>query len=366
MTSHFSPEGARSRPLPPPAGLINRVIPGESVSICRVKQLIAAVAVSDAPVLVRGSTGTGKELAAEALHRASGRGGALIAVNCAAIPADLLKSELFGHEKGAFTGADRQRIGRIEMAHGGTLFLDEIGDMPLALQAKLLRVLESRRISRVGGTSEIEVDFRLVTATHRNLDAQVAAGGFRCDLYYRINVFPLELPDLRERASDIPLILARMLEDQLARDPALDLPHFDTGALRALAGHSWPGNVRELRNVLARAIVLFPGRIVTARHVRENLLQLAMPDPEGPAGQQPAAAPEAQGLPEPSQFHDMLEGRADLDLRGYLRDIEVALIEAALAKRDGCVSRAADALRLRRTTLIEKMKKFGIMRCSAA
>ncbi len=260
------------------------MIPGESVSICRVKQLIAAVAVSDAPVLVRGSTGTGKELAAEALHRASGRGGALIAVNCAAIPADLLESELFGHEKGAFTGADRQRIGRIEMAHGGTLFLDEIGDMPLALQAKLLRVLESRRISRVGGTSEIEVDFRLVTATHRNLDAQVAAGGFRCDLYYRINVFPLELPDLRERASDIPLILARMLEDQLARDPALDLPHFDTSALRALAGHSWPGNVRELRNVLARAIVLFPGRIVTARHVRENLLQLAMPDPEGARG----------------------------------------------------------------------------------
>ncbi|MGP3697196.1 sigma-54 interaction domain-containing protein [Rhodobacter sp. NSM] len=362
MTSHFSLEGARSRPLTPPAGLIDQVIPGESLAIRRVKQLIGAVAVSDAPVLVRGSTGTGKELVAEAVHRASGRNGQLVAVNCAAIPAELLESELFGHEKGAFTGAERQRIGRIEMAQGGTLFLDEIGDMPLALQAKLLRVLESRRIARVGGTSEIDVDFRLVTATHRNLDAQVAKGGFRSDLYYRINVFPLELPDLRERTSDIPLILSRMLEDHLGRNPALDLPHFDAGALRSLAAHDWPGNVRELRNVLARAVVLFPGRMVTARHVRENLLQLAMPDPEGQSELPPAAPPASQGLPEPSQFQDMLGGRADLDLRGYLRDIEVALIEAALAQREGCVTRAADALRLRRTTLIEKMKKFGIMR----
>ncbi|AXQ93680.1 sigma-54-dependent Fis family transcriptional regulator [Cereibacter azotoformans] len=362
MTSHFSLDTIRSRPLPPPEGLVDRVIPGESVAIRRVKQLIGAVAISEAPVLVRGATGTGKELVAEALHRASGRGGNLVAVNCAAIPAELLESELFGHEKGAFTGAERQRIGRIEMAHGGTLFLDEIGDMPLALQAKLLRVLESRRISRVGGTGEIDVDFRLVTATHRNLDAQVAKGGFRSDLYYRINVFPLELPDLRERTSDIPLILARMLDDHLARNPAADLPHFDAGALRALGAHDWPGNVRELRNVLARALVLFPGRMVSARHVRENLLQLAMPEPEGQSELPPAALPAAQGLPEPGQFGGMLEGRTDLDLRGYLRDIEVALIEAALAQHDGCVSRAADALRLRRTTLIEKMKKFGIMR----
>ncbi|MCE6961900.1 sigma 54-interacting transcriptional regulator [Cereibacter sphaeroides] len=366
MTSHFSPEGAVSRPLPPPAGLIDRVIPGESLPIRRVKALIAAVAVSDAPVLVHGSTGTGKELAAEALHRASGRQGPLVAVNCAAIPAELLESELFGHEKGAFTGADRQRIGRIEMASGGTLFLDEIGDMPLALQAKLLRVLESRRISRVGGSAEIEVDFRLVTATHRDLARQVAAGGFRTDLFYRINVFPLTLPDLRERTSDIPLILARMIDDHQARNPAADVPHFDAGALRALSAHDWPGNVRELRNVLARAFVLFPGRMVAARHVRENLLQLAMPDPEGEGNLPPPPSPATQGLPEPQHFQQALSSRSDLDLRGYLRDIEVALIEAALAQRDGCVTRAADALRLRRTTLIEKMKKFGILRGAEA
>ena len=363
MTSHFLPEASFVRPLPPSAGLIDRVIPGDSLPMRRVKQLIAAVAVSEAPVLVQGATGTGKELAAEALHRASGREGALIAVNCAAIPAELLESELFGHEKGAFTGADRQRIGRIEMAQGGTLFLDEIGDMPLALQAKLLRVLESRRITRVGGSSEIEVDFRLVTATHRDLARQVAAGDFRTDLYYRINVFPLDLPDLRERAADIPLILNRMIEDHLARNPAADAPHFDAGALRELSAHDWPGNVRELRNVLARALVLFPGRMVSARHVRENLLQLAMPDPESATDLAPAAPPEAQGLPEPRQFQEALSARADLDLRGYLRDIEVALIECALARSDGSVTRAADVLRLRRTTLIEKMKKFAILRC---
>ena len=343
--------------------MINQLITGSSAAMQRLKRLIATVAVSDAPVMVQGETGAGKELVAEAVHRASGRSGALIAVNCAAIPSELLESELFGHEKGAFTGADRQRIGLIEQANGGTLFLDEIGDMPPALQTKLLRVLESRRVQRVGASVANPVDFRLVTATHRNLEARVADGTFRADLFYRINVFPLMLPSLAERAVDIPAILARMISDRMAENPALDAPHFDQSALRALAVHPWPGNVRELRNVLARAFVLFPGRVVTARHVRENLLQLAMPDLASDEAALPEPpAPHEQGLPAPSQFHDALGQNGDLDLRGYLRDIEVALIEAALDNREGCVSQAADALRLRRTTLIEKMKKYGIRR----
>ncbi|MEY4696483.1 MAG: hypothetical protein RIT14_911, partial [Pseudomonadota bacterium] len=321
-------------------------------------------AVSDAAVLVRGPTGAGKELVAEAIHRASGRTGALVAVNCAAIPAELLESELFGHERGAFTGADRARPGRIEQAAGGTLFLDEIGDMPLALQAKLLRVLETRRIQRVGASSEQMVDFRLVSATHRDLTKAVDTGIFRADLFFRISVFPLTVPSLAERTADIPQILARLIEGHCAANPALEAPHFDAGAVRALSAHSWPGNIRELKNVLMRAFVMLPGRMVTARHVRDNLLGMAMPDPETDGASLPEPpAPQLPGvLPDPSQFHDALTRLGDIDLRGYIRDIEVALIEAALDKRQGNVAQAAEALRLRRTTLIEKMKKFGIRR----
>jgi sigma-54 dependent transcriptional regulator, flagellar regulatory protein len=361
MTTHWTHKTTAARPLPMSESMINQLIVGASTQMQKLKRLIATVAVSDAPVMVLGETGAGKELVAEAVHRASGRSGNLIAVNCAAIPSELLESELFGHEKGAFTGADKQRIGLIEQASGGTLFLDEIGDMPAALQTKLLRVLETRRVQRVGASVAVPVDFRLVTATHRNLEARVVEGSFRADLFYRINVFPILLPSLAERAVDIPAILARMISDRMAENPALDAPHFDQSALRALAAHPWPGNVRELRNVLARAFVLFPGRIVTARHVRDNLLALNLPDAED-APQPEAPSPEEHGLPEASSFHDALQQKGDLDIRGYLRDIEVALIEAALDKRDGCVTQAADALRLRRTTLIEKMKKYGIRR----
>jgi sigma-54 specific flagellar transcriptional regulator A len=345
--------------------MIDRIIVGESQPIRALKRMIAAVAASDAAVVVHGPTGAGKELVAESLHRASGRKGALVAVNCAAIPAELLESELFGHEKGAFTGADRARAGRIEQAAGGTLFLDEIGDMPAALQAKLLRVLETRRVQRLGGGAEIEVDFRLVTATHRDLQQRVEAGEFRSDLYYRISVFPLVVPSLAERTADIPLILARMIADMVAANPALDAPHFDPAAVRALAAHGWPGNIRELKNVLMRAFVMLPGRMVTARHVRDNLLGMQLPEADEAQMPEPPA-PTAAGLPDPTAFHEALARINDLDLRGYIRDIEVALIEAALDKRQGNVAQAADALRLRRTTLIEKMKKFGIRRGLAA
>lgn len=361
MTSHWQSHQTISRPLPIPSVMIDQLIVGTSAAIRNVKRLIATVAISDAPVMVLGETGTGKELVAQAVHRASGRLGALISVNCAAIPSELLESELFGHEKGAFTGADRQRIGLIEQADGGTLFLDEIGDMPLSLQSKLLRVLESRQVQRVGASIAQKVDFRLVTATHRDLEARVADGSFRADLYFRIAVFPVVLPSLSERSVDIPAIIGRMIADRMAENPALDAPHFDLTAIRALAAHTWPGNVRELRNVLARAFVLFPGKMVTARHVRDNLLSLRMPEEDDTA--MPEAVPAVeQGLPDPSQFHEALGKRGDLDMRGYLRDIEVALIESALDLRDGCVTQAADALRLRRTTLIEKMKKYGIRR----
>ena len=363
MTSHWQSHQTIYRPLPVPAVMIDQLIVGSSTQMRNVKRLIATVAISNAPVMVLGETGTGKELVAEAVHRASGREGALICVNCAAIPSELLESELFGHEKGAFTGADRQRIGLIEQANGGTLFLDEIGDMPLSLQSKLLRVLESQRVQRVGAATAQKVDFRLVTATHRDLEARVADGSFRADLFFRIAVFPVVLPALAERSVDIPAIIGRMIGDRMAENPALDAPQFDMSAMRALSAHAWPGNVRELRNVLARAFVLFPGKLVTARHVRDNLLSLSMPD-EDESGTPEAPSACELGLPEPSQFHKALGQRGDLDMRGYLRDIEVALIESALDLRDGCVTQAAEALRLRRTTLIEKMKKYGIRRGS--
>lgn len=367
MTSHWIESETKFRAVPVPSDMIDRVIVGDSQPIRHLKRMIAAVAVSDAAVLVLGPTGAGKELVTEALHRASGRKGQLVAVNCAAIPADLLESELFGHEKGAFTGADRARQGRIEQANGGTLFMDEIGDMPAALQAKLLRVLETRRIQRLGGGAEIEVDFRLVTATHRDLTQRVAAGEFRADLYYRISVFPLTVPSLAERTADIPLLLARMIADMMDQNPALDAPHFDAAAIRMLAAHDWPGNIRELKNVLMRAFVMLPGRMVTARHVRDNLLGMQFLDPAADDHAMPEApAPTTCGLPDPSAFHEALSKMSDLDLRGYVRDIEVALIEAALDKRQGNVAQAAAALRLRRTTLIEKMKKFGIRRGLAA
>ena len=212
---------------------IDDIIIGQSAPAKELKKLIEVVAEAPTSVLVLGETGTGKELVARAIHAASGRSGRLVSVNCAAIPSELLESEIFGHEKGAFTGADKPRKGRVELARGGTLFLDEIGDMPLPLQTKLLRVLENRTVQRVGGNDEIEVDFRLVCATHQNIQARVDEGGFRADLFFRINVFPIQVPTLAERHVDIPLIAdailvlvcnagERMLHDRFPGDFAED------------------------------------------------------------------------------------------------------------------------------------------------
>jgi sigma-54 specific flagellar transcriptional regulator A len=348
----------------PSLALVDRLVPGSSAAMRAMKRLLAVVAPADAPVLVTGPSGAGKELVAQALHQLSGRTGALVAVNCAAIPADLLEGELFGSERGAYTGADKARAGLIEQAEGGTLFLDEIGDMPAALQAKLLRVLETRMVRRLGGGAPVRMNFRLVAATHRDLAAMAAEGSFREDLMFRLSVFPVAVPPLSARIGDLPQIIGRILDDCAANAPAQPMPEFDASALRALSAHPWTGNVRELKTVLLRACLLFPGKLVTAREVRDNLLSFACPAPlaEGTAWPE-APLHEETGLPAIERFQDALEaGGGDIDMRGYLRDIEIALISAALDRNDNCVSRAADALRLRRTTLIEKMRKHGIDR----
>lgn len=353
-------------------GSIDEIIVGQSSPAKELKKLIAVVAEAPTSVLVLGETGTGKELVARAIHATSGRKGRLVSVNCAAIPSELLESEIFGHEKGAFTGADKPREGRVELARGGTLFLDEIGDMPLSLQSKLLRVLENRTVQRVGGNDEIKVDFRLVCATHQNIQARVDDGAFRADLFYRINVFPIQVPSLAERHVDIPQIAAAILA-QLTSVRPQEAPSLDDSALGELSRYPWPGNVRELRNVLERAIVMFPKQTVSSAQVRENLLRMKAPDRAEEMDALWEASQDLGGidliqetgeppLPHPAHYADWFSYFDSIDMRRHLRDIEVVLIEAALEKSDGMVSQAAEALKLRRTTLIEKMKKLMIER----
>ena len=354
------------------SGLDNLLV-GHSAPMREVKRLIELAAPSTTTILVQGETGTGKELVARAVHNLSSRKGKLISVNCSAIPAELLESELFGHEKGAFTGADKTRAGRFEMASGGTLFLDEIGDMPLALQAKLLRALENRTIQRVGGGTDVEVDFRLVCATHQNIEADIEAGKFRADLFYRINVFPITMPPLASRAVDIPALLIAMMKG--SKTDKTSKPVFTESAHAEMMRYPWPGNVRELRNVLERACLLFPGRQIEQADIRNNLLRIKVPDPveEQDAlwaatsnlisvNATPDTSNEASGipLPHPSHYQDWFSFFDNIDLRRHLQDVEIVLIEAALHKSDGMISAAADSLKLRRTTLIEKMKKFMI------
>jgi PAS domain S-box-containing protein len=240
--------------------------PGDFVSGSKVMKAVMEqvrmVARTDTPVLLLGETGTGKELLARAIHEFSDRSGSiLVKINCAALPAELIESELFGHEKGAFTGAAQQRKGRFELADGGSLFLDELGELTLAAQAKLLRVLQEREFERVGGSETIKVDVRLIAATNRNLLDDVAAGRFRSDLYYRLNVFPIEVPALRQRGGDIPL-LARFFLDRYAKKFGRQIKDIDPLGLEHLRQYAWPGNVRELQNVIERAVILSPGRLL--------------------------------------------------------------------------------------------------------
>ncbi len=350
-------------------GNIDDIIVGKSVVIEELKKLIYAVAKTPTTVLVQGETGTGKEVISRAIHELSERKGKLVSVNCAAIPSELLESELFGHEKGSFTGAEKTRAGRFEQADGGTLFLDEIGDMPMPLQSKLLRALEQRTIQRVGGNDEIEVDFRLVCATHQNIESKIDEGLFRSDLYYRINVFPVQVPPLASRAVDIP----DLVEAISAQTQSLAKPNFDETGFMELSKYSWPGNVRELRNVIERASVLFPDNKISSKNVRENLLRLKVPDRADEqellwdatanlaTEEELQLPPEMEKpVPHPSHYKQWFHYFDTIDLRRHLRDVEVVLIEAALEKTEGMVSQAASNLKLRRTTLIEKMKKLMI------
>ncbi|MFL6198441.1 MAG: sigma-54-dependent transcriptional regulator [Thermoanaerobaculia bacterium] len=242
-------------------------------------RLLQKVAATESTVLLTGESGTGKEMFSRALHALSPRkDGPFVALNCAAIPESLLENELFGHEKGAFTGADRRQPGRFEMAERGTLMLDEIGELPLSVQGKVLRVLEERTYERVGGGRTLRADVRLVAATNRNLDSMVSEGAFRSDLFFRLNVFPIELPSLRERASDVPL-LARHLLEEIARRHKMEPPRLDEDAEQILMDQPWPGNVRELANVLERAVILSDGPAVRASDLRP-LLHLLSPSGE--------------------------------------------------------------------------------------
>ena len=312
---------------------------GHSPAIARVRRMIEQVAPYDTSVLVLGESGTGKERVARRLHELSPRAErAFVPVNCGAIPMDLLESELFGHEKGAFTGAVTARVGRFEHAEGGTLFLDEIGDMSPAMQVKLLRVLQERRYERIGSNVPRECNVRIVAATHRDLEQLIRQGQFREDLYYRLNVFPIEVPPLRERIEDLPdLVEAICFEVALTRGVRVGLA---PSALQALALAPWPGHVRELANLIERIAILCPDRQVES----EDLPPRYLPSRKAPAAVVPPAEFPAEGL----------------DLKDHLADIEIRIIRHAMREADGTIAKAARLLHLQRTTLVEKLRKYGI------
>ncbi|MBB4640450.1 sigma-54 interaction domain-containing protein [Rhizorhapis suberifaciens] len=331
---------------------LDQIVIGESEAICRVRELIRQVAASDASVMITGPSGSGKEIVANAIHHESLRArNRFIAVNCGAIPRDLLESELFGHEKGSFTGAIAQRRGRFEDAHKGTLFLDEIGDMPPEMQVKLLRVLESRQVERVGGSGSIDVDTRIISATHQNLEDRIERGLFREDLFYRLGVFPIQLPPLKDRPEDIAPLIKFFLRRMCAPDTVLG---FTPGAMARLLMHEWRGNVRELRNVVERAIILFPNMQISSDQV-DTLFRRRYSN-----------APTTQSAAEPSRYSattsDCALDDKGIDLKQHLADIERQYIEAALAKAEGVIADAARLLSMQRTTFIEKMKRLDVQK----
>jgi len=327
---------------------------GHSPAVQQLRLMLDQVAGFDTTVLLLGESGTGKEVAARTIHRNSPRrNGPFVAINCGAIPPDLLESELFGHEKGAFTGALSARKGRFEMAEGGTLLLDEIGDMSMPMQVKLLRVLQERSFERVGGGQAIACNVRVIAATHRDLEARIAEGLFREDLYYRLNVFPIELPALRERVEDLPL-LVESIADQLAANGRGKV-RFTPDALQVLAGYAWPGNVRELTNLVERMAVLHPGSRVCAADLPVRYHGSGLNPPP------PAAAGDADGAEE-TMLAQIALPETGIDLREHIANIELALIHSALERTQGVVAKAAQLLGLRRTTLVEKLRKYGIER----
>jgi sigma-54 dependent transcriptional regulator, flagellar regulatory protein len=310
---------------------------GQSAAVNELDLLMRQVARYESTVLIQGESGCGKELVARRIHELSARcDGPFVPVNCGAIPRELLESELFGHEKGAFTGAITTRIGRFELAEGGTLFLDEIGDMSLDMQVKLLRVLQERTFERVGSVESRRANVRILAATHRDLDTRVAAREFREDLYFRLNVFPIRVPALHERIEDLPCLIADLVRlGQAAGRPAVA---FSETALECMRSYRWPGNVRELQNLVERLSILCSDRPVE----REDL---------------PAAIGERRRA---TQVPETFIPTGGIDLREHLGTIEKQLIRSALDQTDGTVAHAARLLKLRRTTLVEKLRKYEI------
>ncbi len=334
-----------------------RALVGRSKSIERVRNLIHQVGPTDATVLILGETGTGKEIVARNVHYFSKRRKQrFVPINCGAIPPDLLESELFGHEKGAFTGAITARQGRFELANGGTLFLDEIGDMPLPMQVKLLRVLQEQTFERVGGTRSISVDVRVIAATHRNVEDRIREERFRQDLYYRLNVFPIETPPLRERIEDLPLLLSELITRLEASGKGSFRPSAE--AIKALSLYPWPGNVRELANLAERLAITHPFDDVHVRDLPSKFLPHDLSETvtvgmttDRVQTSNSSAAPAQSALP-----------REGMDLRDHLSKLEISFIGQALDDSRGVVAQAANRLGMRRTTLVEKMRKYGIRR----
>jgi len=347
-----------------PLSPVEQLLIGQSGVIETLRKLVRQVAPTNASVLITGPSGSGKEMVARALHLESRRAqGNFVAVNCGAIPNDLLESELFGHERGSFTGAIAQVRGRFEDADGGSLFLDEIGDMPPVMQVKLLRVLEERSVTRVGGRSPIAVDTRIISATHRDIDHAIEAGSFREDLFYRLAVLPISLPSLAERTEDIPLLVAHFLSlnPGAGQDP-IDFSH---DALAAMAEHRWPGNVRELRNMVERAAILHPGRELQADDIK-TLLQRNEPGRRLERDMLWAMSEPQAARSKPVQGELALPHKigpvGPIDLRSMVADFEHQHILDALKRSRGVVADAARLLSLQRTTLIEKMHKYGVVR----
>lgn len=348
---------------------------GNSTVQCGVRELINQVAHHDTLVLIQGESGSGKEVVARGVHNASPRRDRpFVPVNCGAIPADLLESELFGHEKGAFTGAISARKGRFELAEGGTLFLDEIGDMSLPMQVKLLRVLQERCFERVGGNETKHCDVRIIAATHRDLAAMISDGSFRHDLFFRLNIFPIEVPPLRAHAEDLPQLVRHFLIRFEGK--GMQIPRFTKAALDTMALYGWPGNVRELENLLERLCITHASKVVGAADLPAQFSSCAI---EITAGHDPSAADEVvelQDLPtakrtaaEPLPFNGNFSAsdqgivlpESGFDLKVHLQEMEKTYITEALRRAEGTITTAAKLLGLQRTTLAEKMKKLELV-----
>jgi two-component system, NtrC family, response regulator AtoC len=341
---------------------------GDSPAIRHIYAIIEKVANTPSTVLITGESGTGKELIARALHEnSSRRDGPFIKINCAAIPKTLMESELFGYEKGAFTGAVGAKPGRFELAHGGTLFLDEIGEIPVEMQVKLLRVLQESEFERVGGIKTIKVDVRLVTATNRDLAAELATGGFREDLYYRLNVVPIHLPPLRERREDIPLLVGHFIakfNDRLRKE----ITHIEPAAVEQLVSYNWPGNIRELENVIERTMLFCEGSVIRLVNLPTDLLggMAAVEDrvSDRPSDRMHLATPSQSNLP--AVTTPVPPGSAEAvgslkeAVRAETERVERELIQRALDETGGNVTQAARRLKISRKSLQTKMKELGL------